>query len=411
MKVLIIGKVWPEPNSSAAGMRTLDLARAVNAAGWELHFASAAQKSPYSAEMENRFAVPCHPIELNSQSFDTWILGLQPAIVIFDRYMTEEQFGWRVAKNCPDALRVIDTSDLHCLREARHQQLKTGQPLDLHNPVSLREVAAILRCDLSLIISQAEMQILAEQFPIPETSIAYWPFAIPEPNRNNPGFAERSHYVMIGSFLHEPNWDAVRFCREAIWPKIRKMLPGTKVHIYGSYTPPKAQQLHDESTGFHICGRAENAIETLSRHRLNLAPLRFGAGLKGKLADAFLAGTPSVATPIATEGMNDSLDWGSTVSADPLQFVETAVQLYTDEQKWLHAQNCGYAIAKTRFSESHWLPKLPEILETAHANRRRNRQLNFVGQLLNHHHHRSTEFMSRWIEAKNQGKGTRRSQL
>lgn len=401
MKILIIGKIWPEPNSSAAGTRTLDLMRALAPQAWELHFACSAQKSPHSADLPKTSPVTCHQIELNSESFDHWISDLAPDIVIFDRYMTEEQFGWRVAKQLPSALRVIDTSDLHCLREARLQNLKTNEPLNLQNPTALREIAAILRSDLSLIISEAEMEIIAREFPVPDTSLAYWPFALPGPSKNRPTFSDRKDFMMIGSFLHEPNWDAVQFCRELIWPQIRKQLPNAELHVYGSYPPPKALQLNCERDGFLVRGRAENALETLSQYRINLAPLRFGAGLKGKLADAFIAGTPSIATPIAIEGMANIKNWGSLVSEDPLLFANEAVKLYQNQEAWTTAQMRGDTIAQERFCESDWLPRLPQLLEKALNERDQNRQRNFVGQLLNHHHHRSTEFMARWIEAKN----------
>lgn len=401
MRVLIIGKIWPEPTSSAAGTRTIDLIRGLQTANWEIHFACSAQKSEHSEDLDARYQITTHSIQLNSSSFDKWVEELAPSIVIFDRYMTEEQFGWRVDQVVPNALRVIDTSDLHCLREARQKSLRTGNPIDLHNSIALREIASLLRSDISLIISEEEMKILSDAFTIPSSSVAYWPFALPSPIENPPTFEERSNFVMIGSYLHEPNWDAVRFCREEIWPLIRDELPEAVLHVYGSYTPPKAQQLHSENTGFHICGRADEAIPTLARYRVNLAPLRFGAGLKGKLADAFVAGTPTIATPIATEGMLGNSDWGSDISADPIQFAAAAVELYANEKFWHHAQRCGYQIAKTRFAGNKWLPKLPELLKTAFQNRDRNRNANFLGQMLNHHHHRSTEFMSRWIEAKN----------
>lgn len=401
MRVLIIGKIWPEPSSSAAGTRTLDLIRATKSQGWDIHFACAAQTSGYSEDLVNRFEIETHQIKLNCSSFDTWIGTLAPQIVIFDRYMTEEQFGWRLAQALPKTLRVIDTSDLHCLREARRQSLVGGHPIDLKNEIALREIAALLRSDLSLIISETEMQILANTFPIPPSNIAYWPFALPEPNADTTRFEDRKDFVMIGSYLHEPNWDAVRHCHEEIWPLIRQQLPTASIDIYGSYAPPKAQQLHNPKIGFHVRGRAEHAIPTLSKYRLNLAPLRFGAGLKGKLADAFIAGTPSIATPIATEGMHGNLEWGSLVSEDPRQFAATAIQLYTEKPAWLHAQACGHKIASARFNETQWLPYLPKLLTAAYENRDHHRSQNFVGQLLNHHQHRSTEFMSRWIEAKN----------
>ncbi|EDY83101.1 hypothetical protein VDG1235_2725 [Verrucomicrobiia bacterium DG1235] len=401
MRILIIGKIWPEPTSSAAGTRTVDLIRALKTASWEIHFACSAQTSPHSANLAHTFEIETHPIELNSSSFDSWLKQLAPDIVIFDRYMTEEQFGWRVATNLPNALRVIDTSDLHCLREARHQNLKTGETPSVRNEIALREIACILRSDLSLIISEYEMKILRQEFPLNDSSITYWPFALGPPLSDSPAFDQRENFMMIGSFMHEPNWDAVRWCQKEIWPAIRSALPHAKLDIYGSYTPAKAKQLHSEKNGFLIKGRADDAISTLKRYRVNLAPLRFGAGLKGKLADAFLAGTPSVATPIAAEGMRGSLPWGSNVSDDPGQFAKTAIQLYTNRSEWSETQSAGYSIAQKRFSESYWLPKLPELLETAYNNRKTNRDNNFIGQLLNHHHHRSTEFMSRWIEAKN----------
>ncbi len=401
MRALIIGKIWPEPTSSAAGTRTVDLIKGLNYSGWETHFACAAQTSEHSLNLAQAFEIQSHSIELNSSSFDQWVRSLAPDIIIFDRYMTEEQFGWRVAQALPNALRVIDTSDLHCLREARLQSLKNGSPENLTNPIALREIAAILRSDLSLMISEHEIAVLEKHFPIPASSIAYWPFALPDPLPNPPTFEERKDFVMIGSFLHEPNWDAVRFCREQIWPLIREKLPHVCLDVYGSYTPAKAQQLHEQKIGFHIRGRADQAIPTLTRYRANLAPLRFGAGLKGKLADAFIAGTPSIASPIAVEGMTGEHDWGSKVSIDPRLFADTAIRLYEDPDSWQHAQTCGYQIARKRFAAKHWLPKLPELLDQAYQARDTNRAHNFVGQLLNHHHHRSTEFMSRWIEAKN----------
>lgn len=401
MRILIIGKIWPEPTSSAAGKRTIDLIRGLKTANWETHFACSAQKSEHSLDLTETFQIETHSIELNTSTFDTWVAKLAPEVVIFDRYMTEEQFGWRVAQALPETLRVIDTSDLHCLREARRKSFNSGTQIQLHNPIALREIASLLRSDLSLIISEFEMQTLAETFPIPKSNIAYWPFALPKPLPAAPTFEDRMDFVMIGSFLHEPNWDAVSFCHKEIWPRIHAKFPNAKLDIYGSYTTEKARQLHNEKRGFRICGRADEAIPTLARYRLNLAPLRFGAGLKGKLADSFIAGTPSIASPIATEGMHGDLDWGSIVSDDPLLFSEEATSLYQDENAWKHAQRQGYEISETRFAEDRWLPALPELIEIARNKQSFNRDRNFVGQLLNHHQHRSTEFMSRWIEAKN----------
>ena len=222
-------------------------------------------------------------MRVNDAAFDAWIAELQPEVVIFDRFMTEEQFGWRVAQLCPGTLRVLDTSDLHCLRKAREQVVLRGGSLDVFNELALREIAAIHRCDLSLMISEYEQALLHEVFGVPQTQIAYWPFFVSLP-RTVPGYRERANCIMIGSFLHAPNLDAARWCATAeIWPRVQAALPGLELHLYGSYGDKYAAELHQPSLGIHYRGRADDALQTMQRYRLNLAPLRFGAGLKGKL--------------------------------------------------------------------------------------------------------------------------------
>ena len=298
MRCLILGKVWPEPSSTAAGRHTLDLIKSLGAAGWELHFASTAQVGPHSLDLD-ALGVATHRVQVNDSGFDRWIQSLMPDVVIFDRFMIEEQFGWRVEQQCPEALRVLDTSDLHCLREARQQQLKCGGALNLLNDLALREIAAILRSDLTLMISEYEVALLQEVFNIPSRQIAYWPFGLDTPALDAPSFEARANFIMIGSFQHAPNLDAARWCKQHIWPLIRQALPQAELHCYGSYGERYAGELHAPKSGFHFKGRAQDALETMRQYRVNLAPLRFGAGLKGKLFDGFETSTPSVTTPIS----------------------------------------------------------------------------------------------------------------
>ena len=110
--VLIIGTVWVEPNSSAAGSRMLQLIQLFLKQNWEVTFACAAQKTTNSFPLDF-LEVNEVSIELNNSSFNDFVKKLKPTIVLFDRFLTEEQFGWRVAENCPKALRILDTEDLH----------------------------------------------------------------------------------------------------------------------------------------------------------------------------------------------------------------------------------------------------------------------------------------------------------
>ena len=122
-KVLIIGFVWPEPNATAAGTRMLELIQFFLDAQYEVSFASAAKKSDLSLNLDE-LSVNTKDILLNDNSFDTYVQDLYPGIVVFDRFLTEEQYGWRISEVCPLALRIPDTEDLHFLRKARETARK-----------------------------------------------------------------------------------------------------------------------------------------------------------------------------------------------------------------------------------------------------------------------------------------------
>ncbi|UTW45888.1 glycosyltransferase family 4 protein [bacterium SCSIO 12696] len=414
--ILIVGYVWPEPNSSAAGARIMQLIECFQEQGWNVHFASAAAPTEHMVDL-TALGVTTKSILINDASFDDYVGELQPDIVIFDRFVSEEQYGWRVEKQCPDALRVLDSEDLHCLRDARHKahrQNRAMEDADLTSDMALREVAAIFRSDLTLMISDYEIQLLKERFSVPSTLLHHCPFMLDIEGLNVEGldssglptFEQRQHFISIGNFRHAPNWDAVLYLKQTIWPLIRKelarkQLPEAELHIYGAYPSPKATALHNKKEGFLIKGWAEDAFEVMKSARVNLAPLRFGAGIKGKLADGMLCGTPSVTTDIGAEAMTAGLPWGGGVCNNPEQFAEAAVKLYTNRSTWLSAQQNGFAIAHKLFDRQRQFPELITKLEQAMAEQQQRRQNNFIGAMLRHHHHRSTQFMGQWIEAKN----------
>jgi glycosyltransferase involved in cell wall biosynthesis len=413
-KLLVLGYVWPEPNSSAAGSHMLSLLTLFVQQGWQVTFASPALQGEHKVDL-TELGIDEQAVTLNCSSFDDFVDELNPSIVLFDRFMLEEQFGWRVAKHCPDALRILDTEDLHSLRHARHQALKQNRPLtsaDLNSDVAKREIAAIFRCDLSLIISDYEFELLKNHYSVPEHILLHCPFMLDlqnvTPSANS--FLDRQHFISIGNFRHQPNWDAVLFLKQAIWPLIRKQLPQAELHIYGAYPPPKATQLHNPKQGFLVKGWAEDAKQVMQQARVCLAPLRFGAGIKGKLAEAMFCGTPNVTTNIGSEGMNMGLDW-SGLTTDLTQFdnqensatdfAKHAVQLYQNEALWQQKQRHGYQIIKTNFNkEEIQITLLARIVDIQH-NLNNHRSNNFIGQMLQHHQLKSTQYMAQWIEAKN----------
>ncbi len=402
--LLVIGWVWPEPQSSAAGCHMISILRCFRDKGWRVVFSSAAQTTEFMVDLKQE-SIECQSIQLNCSSFDYFVKHLNPDIVLFDRFLIEEQFGWRVEQSCPHAIRILDTEDLQCLRHAREVALKNQyvlQQKDLFSELAKREIASILRCDLSLIISDFEMGLLTKTYKVDDALLIHLPFLL-DLNKaplETPSFSQRQHFVTIGNFRHPPNWDALLYLQE-IWPLIRQTLPDAECHIYGAYASKKVMSLHHPETGFLIQGRADTAHAVLSQARICLAPLRYGAGIKGKLIDAMLANTPSVTTPIGSEGMQGDLPWPGFIVHSKESFADAAIQLYQNETLWLDCQQKIPQLLQTRYNKTTLSALLFDRIRYLEEHLENHRLNNFLGSMLLHHQMKSTQYLSKWIEEKN----------
>ena len=399
--LVIIGKVFPEPNSTAAGSRMIQLMDLFIAQDYQITFLSTASISENSFDLSSK-NIQFQNIVLNDCSFDELIQKINPKIVIFDRFTTEEQFGWRVSEQTPNAVKILDTEDLHFLRSAREKAFKQNKSLensDLINDVFKRELASILRCDVSLVISEFEMNLLKNQFRINEKILFYLPL-FAEIKKSETQFSERKNFVSIGNFLHEPNWQTVLQLKK-IWKDIKKQLPEAETHIYGAYATEKVFQLHNPKEGFLIKGRAESVESVFNSAKVLLAPIPFGAGIKGKLLESMQFGLPNVTSTTGAEAMQGNFDWNGFITNDENEFIEKAVLLYQNESIWKTSQENGYQIAKQMFKkelfENHFKEKINWTLE--HLNEHRTNH--FLGQILQHHTLQSTKYLSKWIEEKN----------
>ncbi|WDF68624.1 glycosyltransferase [Sphingobacterium oryzagri] len=402
--VLFIGLVWPEPKSSAAGTRMVQLLELFSGAGYNVVFASAASKTAYSHPLYEQHITDVN-IQLNDSSFDVFITELNPAIVLFDRFVIEEQYGWRVRQFAPQALTILDTEDLHFLRAARQEAQKKQQTVDLYNPTAKREIASLLRTDLSLIISREEMKLLQETFHIPEALLYYLPFLeqVPDATAQNawPTFASRSNFIFIGNFLHEPNWHTVQVLKKEVWPPLKDKLPEAEMHIYGAYASEKVYQLHQPKDRFFIKDRAADARQTMANYRVLLAPIAFGAGAKGKIIDAMQTGTPNVCSSLAAESMHQDARWNGFIADELTDFVEKAVCLYRDHALWIAAQQTGLALLRENYQAADFIaPFLAKILHLQ-SRLAAHRRANFIGEILHSQQLSSTKYMALWIAEKN----------
>ena len=403
--LLIIGQTFPEPTTTAAGGRMLQLIEMFTSHGYGITFASSASSSEKSFNLDS-IGVTTQQIVINDSSFDDFVRQLNPTLVLFDRFVTEEQFAWRVTQSCPKALKILDTEDLHFLRKARQQALKDATDVkdaNLFTETAKREIASILRCDLSLIISEFEMKLLADTFAVSKEILYYLPFMVTKlPDSSNfPEFEQRNNFMTIGNLLHGPNVDSVLYLKKEIWPLIKKQLPQAQLYIYGNYAPQHILELHNQKQGFYIMGWADSVAHVMQKARVCLAPLRFGAGLKGKLLDAMLYGTPGVTTSIGAEGMYGDLLTPGVIADTPESFAELSVALYSDKIKWQQNAQRGVEIIKARYNGKAIAKDFMTRLDALKINLKLHRQSHFVGQILQHQSLQASKYLSKWIEEKN----------
>lgn len=407
-KIFVIGYVWPEPTASAAGVRMLQLLRFFREKDWEVYFGTPAQHSVHAFDLR-KMGVKVHDIAVNDDGFNALISSLDPDAVLFDRYMMEEQFAWRVAESCPSAVRILDTEDLHFLRKSRKLAVKNDVEFKAENLVAddlaKREIAAIYRCDLSLIVSEKEMEVLTGLFGVPSGLLVYHPVFTEDQSldsrRELPGFHDRSDLMFIGNFLHEPNADAVRIMEHDLWPKIRKKLPGVRLHIYGAYMPKHYKERGTTRNGICFHGRAPEVDVVMRSARVLIAPLRFGAGIKGKLIRGFENGLPSVTTAIGAEGIAGASEWGGSVLEPGSDFVEAVASLYHDEATWNEAVERGFRIIDTRFQRASFEKKLDARINALMLDIEFHRRQNFTGQMLMDQRNMAARYLSKYIVAKN----------
>ncbi|KAF4040467.1 Glycosyl transferases group 1 [Phytophthora infestans] len=396
-KVILAGSVWPERTSSAAGVRSADI---------------------ISVLQERGFQVLCvSPSRLNGH---TTRLEEEQGLVVFDRFIAEEMYGWQAKKYAPEALRVLDLQDVHFIRRAREFAVKKqgvnfedtldGAQLNI-DPVeklAIRELASIHRSDLTLYVSEFERDLLVSRFQIPDVRLHRCDFFYPEieTSKLRP-FQDRKDIAFIGSFKHAPNVDAVEWTKKTILPLFRRIGGDAEIHIYGSYGETKRfTKLEDPAQGFFMKGFAPDTHEMLSQYRLSIAPLRFGAGIKGKIADSWFVGTPCVSTSIGAEGMmSDSVPWGGAIANDPQDFATEMQRLYSDKPKWSAAQDAGGNTCLTSYNRSSNADSLMERVERLMQEKHALRQENWMGRILWSEKFRATEYMSKYIRGKSEGVG------
>ena len=362
--VLILDQLTPTPDMDSGSVDAFFQMKILVGLGYRVSFlpvSDLAYLSRYTADLQ-RLGVEClyRPYVLSVEQHLAEQGGRYDYVVL-TRVATAETFLGVVRRYCPGAKVVFNTVDLHFLREERQAQVEGNPELARQAGLTRRiETGLMQKVDGTWVISEDEEALIKEA--VPGVRIFHLPLVMDIPDRAGTPFADRKDLFFIGGYLHRPNVDAVlHFVRE-IWPRVREKLPGVCFHIVGSHPPPEVLGLAEPDVV--VAGFAPDAAPYFNGCRLSVAPLRFGAGLKGKVGRSLGYGCPVVASPIAVEGSGLVDGLSVLVAEDAEAFADAVVALYRDEERWQTLSANGIAFYEKHYSFAVGQKRIAEIFDT-----------------------------------------------
>ena len=369
----MIDGIYPRVDRDSGSVDALNFIRIFQKLGFLPVFCAHAEfdeASPYRNALEDEgvycigpetFASIEHFLEENGEGID---------IAFLSRIEHGGRFVEKVRAACPEAKIIFNAVDLHHLRlEREGHLLRKRRLLEKARLTREREIAAARRSDLTVVVSHEERRILSEAAP--GARVVLVPLIRTIPGRTR-GLEGRLDIGFIGGFSHRPNVDAVAYFLDEIWPKVRDRLPGVRFLAIGADMP--AHLAERQEPGFVAAGHIADLSQVMSALRLTVAPLRYGAGAKGKIVTSLGYGVPCVATSVAAEGMGLTDGTNIAVGDTPAEFAERIIGLYHDEALWRHLSEEGLSFAMKEHSFERGLERLEDALRAIAAVPPRGRQ-------------------------------------
>ncbi len=253
-----------------------------------------------------------------------------------------------VRKYAPQAKVVFNTVDLHFLRENRESKVTgIGLKSSLRQEAITKnnEILIMKKADQTIIVSDHERDLLRSLGDKIKSRVIPLPRAIPGREK---GFDGRKNIVFIGGYLHKPNVDAVLYFAQEIWPLISQELPDCEFWVVGSNIPKEVEDLQGKN--IRIVGYVADLAQVFSECKMSVAPLRYGAGIKGKIITSLTFGVPCVATSVASEGMGLTHEQNILIGDSPQEFSKLVVELYNNKETWEELSLNGLSIVRQKYS-------------------------------------------------------------
>jgi glycosyltransferase involved in cell wall biosynthesis len=359
--------VWPNPVLGSGLEYQLDLIRIFQQLGYEVHHhavqdcADTIFDDPtHYANVLRKSGVRCltdkdiSPIEDYFQR-----LGNRLEVALLSMHHCAKPFVDPIRAHCPKARIIFNTVDLHHLREQRQGEIENNSEMIQKAQETKRsEIELILQSDATLVVSKFEQSYLSDL----GFSSVHFPIMQQTREKPLPDFKVRSGLVFLGEPSHAPNRDGVLFFLNEVWPRVRASSPEMTVTICGAEWPALLSE--QDHVGLKLPGRVSDIEGLFDRAKLNIAPLRFGAGTKGKIVAGMRNGVPCVASSVGAEGMGLTNGYDIAIADTPEQYAREIQKLYESEALWLEMSARSVETQRKHFSFSSGVELMREVLAT-----------------------------------------------
>jgi GT2 family glycosyltransferase/glycosyltransferase involved in cell wall biosynthesis len=368
--VLVLDPFMPVFDRASGGLRTFTMLRSLREAGHAVTFYALAGGSRHYADAVGRLGIACFGGDRSEATGrgPGYSQAVWPTLkelltvwhfdaIIVSPWSTAEVTLDELRRYAPHATVILDTNDVHFLRLERAAALDGQRAAEAVN-TKRRELSVYRRADRVVCVTDADAETVRAE--IPDADIVIVPNAHAEVD-SGPGFDERTGCLFVGNFNHQPNGDAVAWWKQEIGPLLAEGLPDAGLTVVGNDPMGAAAAL--AGPGVTVEGTVASTLPYLHRARVSVAPLRYGAGMKGKVGEAMAAGVPVVVTTIAAEGMGLVDEENALVADTASAFAAAVDRLYGDPELWQRLRDAGRAHAMTHFGIDRMRRGVAEMLE------------------------------------------------
>ena len=350
LRALVIDFEVPQPDKSAGGYAAFEEIKLLQTLGFKCTFfpLNLAWLANYTENLE-RIGVECvyAPFRFNADAFIKE-RGSEFDVVYVTRYNVAEHLINSIRRYAPQAKIVLNNADLHFLRELRAAiEISSKDAIENATDTRERELSVMRRVDLVLSYTDVEKAVI-QSHTLDSTQIARCPW-VSQTKTPVPAFDDRADIAFLGGFDHPPNLQAVEWFVVNVLPLLRNVIPDIRFRVYGSNVPKKLIEMASKDESIIVEGWVENVSEVYDRCRIFVAPLRSGAGIKGKVIGALCHGVPTILSPVAAEGIAIADGVDGLIADKPESWVTSIKSIYADRLAWESMSKQAIVMAERQF--------------------------------------------------------------